>query len=301
MRRLSLLLLVCMASMLAFGQTESAAQPDDRSGNSSGPPMLGIYWAKRVLPANGHKKPPNPDLIWQGGEIMPTASVHPIFWGTTWPTDNSDKVPGIDAFYSGFGGSGYAHASDEYTGTNGQVTSTVAYTGYTKDGTTASGGGNTAAILAEVCKVIGSGAVHNGFYPVYVDLPRGTANYCGYHGAGTCNGVIIQFAFLWNLDGDKCGDPNDTLGLHSQGLSAIANVSAHEFSEARTDPNNAGWRNPQGLENGDLCESPAPIPHAFVTFSNGSMWKLQAEWSNHAYDTNTGYPNGSGQNGCIDN
>jgi hypothetical protein len=133
-------------------------------------------------------------------------------------------------------------------------------------------------------------------------LPRGINDrYCGYHSAGTCNGVIVQFAFIWNLDGDRCGDPVDTLGLHSQGLSAIANVSAHEFSEARTNPNNGGWRNAQQYENADICGSPTAIPHPFVTFSNGSMWKLQALWSNHAYDTGTGFPDSIGELGCIDN
>jgi len=36
-----------------------------------------------------------------------------------------------------------------------------------------------------------------------------------------------------------------------------------------------------------------------VTFSNRSQWKIQGEWSNNAFDTNTGYPNRSGQNGCL--
>ena len=37
-----------------------------------------------------------------------------------------------------------------------------------------------------------------------------------------------------------------------------------------------------------------------VTFPNGSRWKLQGEWSNAAYTTGTGYPNSSGQRGCLD-
>jgi hypothetical protein len=289
-----------MASMLAFGQTESAVQPGNPSNISSAPPMLGIYWAKDVLP--GGKKPPNPDLVWLKGEIMPTVSVHPIFWGTSWPTDQSDKISGLESFYIGFNGSGYAHASDEYTGKNGQVTSAVAYTGYTIDGTPASGGNVSGAIFNEVCKVIGKSAVHNGYYPVYVDLPRGNVPGCSWHSAGTCNGVVVQFAFFWNLDGDRCGDTMDTSGLHSQGLASLAATSAHEISEARTDPANGGWRTSDSLyESADLCGSPSLFPHPLVTFSNGSQWKLWGLWSNHAYDTNTGFPNSTGYNGCIDN
>ena len=38
----------------------------------------------------------------------------------------------------------------------------------------------------------------------------------------------------------------------------------------------------------------------YVTFSNGSKWKVQGEWSNNAYNSGTGYPNRSGQKGCLD-
>jgi len=265
--------------------------------------MLGIYWAPGSHPViPPAKKPPSPDLVWNKGEIMPTVSVHPIFWGTSWPTDQSDKISGLESFYIGFNGSGYAHASDEYTGSNGQVTSAIAYTGYTIDGTPASAGNVPGAIFNEVCKVIGKSAVHNGFYPVYVDLPRGNIPGCSWHSAGTCNGVVVQFAFFWNLDGDRCGDVMDTSGLHSQGLASLAATSAHELSEARTDPANGGWRTSDGMfESADPCGSPSGFPHPLVTFSNASQWKLWGLWSNHAYDTSSGFANSQGYKGCIDN
>ena len=291
-----LLSLTCLVPLQAHGQAAN------QSVNSSEPPMLGVYWAPGFHPVNFFKKtPPSPKLTWHKGEIMPTVVVHPIFWGTTWPTDQSDKISGLESFYIGFNGSGYAHASDEYTGTNGQVTSSVTYTGYTIDGTPASPGNVSGAILSEVCKVIGKDAVHNGFYPVYVDLPRGDVPGCGWHSAGKCNGVIVQFAFVWNLDGDRCGDVMDTSGLHSQGLASLAAVSAHELSEARTDPNGGGWKDPTGFENADICGSPSGFPHPLVMFSNGSQWKLWGLWSNHAYDTSSGFPNSKGYKACIDN
>jgi hypothetical protein len=199
-------------------------------------------------------------------------------WGTSGPADASDKIPGIDTFYSGFGGSGYAGTSDEYAGTNGQVTSSATYHGHVVDGTAASRGGKTAPILAEVAKVIGPNPVPNGFYAVYTDLPRGNSKYCAWHSSGMINSVTVQFAFFWKLDGDPGCDPVDTSGLHSQGLAALANMSAHELSEARTDPTGAGWYDAKGLENGDKCNLVFNVPA--VTFSNGSEWKVQGEWSN---------------------
>jgi hypothetical protein len=158
----------------------------------------------------------------------------------------------------------------------------------------------TSAILAEVCNVIGSGAVANGYYPVYTDAPRKHAGYCAWHSYGQCNGVPVQFAFFFSLDGDAGCDPQDTQTGHSQGLAALANVSGHEYSEAVTDPRNGGWYDSGGSENADKCAWAWPTgAPPYVTFTNGSNWKIQGNWSNQAYDSGTGLPNGSGQLGCI--
>jgi hypothetical protein len=55
----------------------------------------------------------------------------------------------------------------------------------------------------------------------------------------------VQFAFFFNLDGDPGCDPADTQTGHSQGLAALANVTAHEISEARSDPANPGEFSPR--------------------------------------------------------
>ena len=151
--------------------------------------------------------------------------------------------------------------------------------------------------MAEVCREIAK-PVPNGYYPVYVDVPRGNAGYCAYHTFGSCQGVTVQVAFFFNLDGDAGCDPQDTSGLHSQGLAALANVSGHELSEARTDPDSPGaWYDRRGQENGDKCAWTFNVP--LVNFTNGTQWKIQGEWSNNAYNTGTGYMNSSGQRGCL--
>jgi hypothetical protein len=132
-----------------------------------------------------------------------------------------------------------------------------------------------------------------------VDTKRGGANYCAWHSYGTCGSTPVEFAFFFNLDGDAGCDPGDTSGLHSQGLAALANVTGHELSEARTDPSNGGWYDRSGGENADKCAWSFGSP--LLTLSNGSQWKIQGNWSNYAYNTpGTGYPNRSGQYGCID-
>jgi len=37
-----------------------------------------------------------------------------------------------------------------------------------------------------------------------------------------------------------------------------------------------------------------------VSFSGQSRWKVQGNWSNAAFNAGTGYPNRSGQHGCLD-
>jgi hypothetical protein len=113
-----------------------------------------------------------------------------------------------------------------------------------------------------------------------------------------CNGTTVQFAFFFNLDGDAGCDPQDTSGLHSQGLAALANVSGHEMSEMLTDPHLDAWFDASGAENSDKCAWTFGTP--LLTFSNGSQWKVQGNWSNNAFNRSTGYPNSSGQTGCID-
>jgi hypothetical protein len=239
------------------------------------------------------------NMTYHGGKIMPTAVTKAIFWGTSWGTYSGDKITGVDAWYTGFNGSNYAKTVDEYTGSNGQVGPTTTHQGHVIDTSAASGGGSTSAILAEVAKVITSpDKSGNGYYPVYTDLPRGNAGYCAWHSSGTVGGVTVQFAFFWKLDGDAGCDPQDTSGLHSQGLAALANVSGHELSEARSDPASPGaWYDGSGAENGDKCAWTFGVP--LVTFSDGNKWKVQGEWSNAAYIAGTGYPNSSGQRGCL--
>jgi len=287
------LLVGALVLSMAGGMTAAGAASELATGHGNGR-------------GNGHtggsRPRSSPNMTYHCGAIMPTATIKAIFWGTSWNTASAvgDKVTGVDAFYSGFSGSNYAKTSDEYTDSSGhQVGPTTAYQGRLIDTAAASGGSNTSVILNEVAKEITSpDPSGNGYYPVYTDVPRGNANYCAWHSTGTVHGVTVEFAFFFRLDGDPGCDPQDTTTGHSQGLAAVANVSAHELSEARSDPNLNAWYDNQGQENGDKCAWTFNVPS--VKFSDGTAWKVQGEWSNQAYNSGTGYANLSGQRGCLD-
>jgi hypothetical protein len=264
--------------------------------------------ARAARPQSG-----SPNMTNHGGVVMPTASTLPIFWGTSWGTNPGDKITGIDSFYGGYSGSGYANTTTEFAGTVGingikvppttTVPSTTTGLPHLLDGSPAAGGANSSVILQEVAAALTNNGVAppkdgSGYYPVYTDIPRGNAGYCAYHSSGTINSTRVQFAFFWKLDGDSGCDPKDTTTGNSEGLAALANVSGHELAEAMTDPATPGaWYDGSGNENGDKCAwTFGALP---VTFSGGRSWKIQGEWSNNAYTGQTGYPNLSGQKGCL--
>jgi len=231
-----------------------------------------------------------------GGTVLTTNKTEAIFWGD-W-TNPGDKITGLDTFFQGFGGSAYANASTEYSGTNGRVTSSSTYLGHVLDTTAAPNRAlTTAQAVAEGCKISGNNPDASALYLIYTSTGAGNVNYCAWHSWGNCsNGAAIQVAYMPNIDGLAGCDPTDTWTTHSQGLSAVANVTAHELSETITDPRGAGWFDSAGAENGDKCAWVFP---SVVTFSNGSQWKLQPEWSNAAFTAGSGYPNTSGQKGCL--
>ena len=284
-----LLAATALAAVVAASLTSgtAAAVPQLVAGNPHG-----IVFVRGARPGPGPAQ--DPHLVFHGGGIMTSSAATAIYWGPSWAdtTFVSDKVAGLDSLYTGFDGSRYMGTNTEYSGTNGQVGTGVAYGGHVIDtSATSRRAPKTSDVLAVVARNIAN-PVPNGYYPVYSDQPRGHAGYCAWHSYGTINGVPVQFAFFFDLDGDPGCDPGDTSGLHSQGLSALANVSGHELSEAVTDPRGTGWYDASGSENADKC---AWTFNGGVSLPNGTQWKIQGNWSNAAFDTNTGYANG----GCI--
>src|SRR5439155_15067411 len=196
-----------------------------------------------------------------------------------WGSYRGDKLSGIDSFYGGVGGTSYAGTNTEYTDASGKVSSAVSYTGHLVDTSAApSHAPQTSTIAAEVAKMIPS-PVANGYYPVYVDTARGSTRYCAWHSWGTVNGVNVQFAFFFNLDGDPGCDPGSPSTSQSQGLAALGNVSGHELSEALTDPALNAWYDSSGAENADKCAW--TFGSRLVSFKNGTSWKIQGNWSNN--------------------
>jgi hypothetical protein len=291
--RVGVFLTCVVAGLAAFTTAAGARTPTSSDAGQ----RFGVVPAK----ASAHAKGGSPNLIYHGGPVMTSgAAVSAIFWGTNWtnPSFVSDKFTGIDSFYNGLGGSSYAGTNTEYTDATGHVSTAVSYGGHLVDNSAAPPRApKTADILAEVARMIPN-PVSNGYYPVYVDTPRRSAGYCAWHSTGVANGVTVQFAFFFNLDGDPGCDPEDTSGLHSQGTAALGNVSGHELSETLTDQHLNAWYDASGAENSDKC---AWTFGSKLLKLGSTSWKVQGNWSNAAYSANQGYVfSGSTVRGCID-
>src|SRR5579864_422721 len=300
MNRFALVFFLCCSSLLF-------AQSPNRNPNKAEPPIFGPHWTRETA-AKIKTSGTNNNLLYHGGPILPNVTTKAIFWGSSWGTYTGDKITGMDSWYLGVGtvsggsGSAYEATVNEYTDSTGhQVTTSLTYGGHVVDASSLPKRLSTSAVLSEVCKVVGSAAVANGYYPVYVDRKRGGANYCAYHSWGSCGGTPIEFGFFFNLDGDLSCDPGSTVSGESQGLAALANVSGHELSETRSDPNGNAWYASNGNENGDQCAW--TFGGSSVAFLNGTKWKIQGNWSNEA--ANGTSPNGVGYTtslgtGCVD-
>lgn len=296
-------------------RTPTGLAPSTIAANSSANAIDVEKMDAQDLPKNAHvffahgqagRSSKSPNLTYHGGPVMTSVQTLAIFWGSAWNNASfaGDKITGMDAFYTGFSGSAYAGTNTEYTDAAGHhVTGTSTHLGHYVDASSSpTRVPSTADVLAEVCTALskaGKVPQADGYYPVYVSVARGHLQYCAWHSHGPCGGTDVQFGLILNLDGDASCDPGEdpTATGHSQGLAAIANVSGHELSEAVTDPDLNAWYDASGAENSDKCAW--AFSGKLVTLKRDA-WTIQGNWSNAAYDSNKGYANTSGQNGCLD-
>lgn len=116
----------------------------------------------------------------------------------------------------------------------------------------------------------------------------GTNAFAGYHSVSNVSGHGVT---IYALAIDPIVEAPMPSGADPQGFpdaEAAVNVAAHEVVEAMTDPEGAGWMDPNGFEVGDKCESPqsgtplgfAPNGSPYNQVVNGHQYLLQEMWAN---------------------
>ena len=222
-------------------------------------------------------------LATKGGKVLLNSTTYAIYWGSQ-SAFPSDLVSGMATLLSGFTGSSYLATANQYVG----GTATTAYAGsYFDSSTPPKSAPNTAAIVAEVSKVLTANSLTpdpNAIYLVYTsNLPK--VSYCAWHASGSIGTTTVQVAYMPNTAGTTGCYPTSGylpgVTNYSYGTRSLADNTAHEFMEAVTDPvPPTGWTDSTGSEIGDKCNFVYLSPVTLTSGTSTSVWQIQAEWSN---------------------
>src|SRR5947209_924875 len=95
----AVLALIAAAVMLAVPTQAGAARSPAPSAGSELAPKIVAGVAHGLVRPHGAKAPAfsarrSPNMSYHGGVIMTSASIQPIFWGTTWNGYSGDKMTG---------------------------------------------------------------------------------------------------------------------------------------------------------------------------------------------------------------
>ena len=264
-----------------------------------------------LLDAQGKKTPTDPALlsIPRTGSVLHTPGITAIFWGAEWADAgfSDDIIVGMDQLLGGYSGSDYARASTEYYDRNGSISGYSAYRGHVLDLSAAPAPGSltTSVAIAAACRATNNQPNPEDVHIVMTSTDHGGTGACVFHVQGTCGKrgapiLVMGVPFASGVAGTGCDALQDNDTGHSLALAQMANIVIHELADTITNPRGDGWRDGSGASTSDKCIR--IFPNSLIdypVFSNGSVWKLQGQWSNAAYVANSGTPNQSGQAGCV--
>jgi len=254
----------------------------DRAGTHGNTFSRGTY--------NGISYHKGPLIIPARGPI----NVYYIWYGN-WPTTNTATTI-LPNLANGIGGSSYFNINTTYYNTSGlHVLNSVTLAGQTSDNYSQGSSLSDSQVQAVVSSAINSHALPSDTNGVYFVLTSADVNetsgfcttYCGWHTHGAVNGADIKYAFIGNPDRCPSACEAQTISPNNNsGADGMANIIAHELSEAATDPDLNAWYDFFGNENADKCawkfgtEYSAPNGSKYnVTF--GSLkYLLQMNWVN---------------------
>jgi len=233
----------------------------------------------------------NSNVSYHGGEVLRTAKVIPIFWGSYWGSGTGANEKSVmTSFFQQYGTNSHYAVITQYYDTVGGGTNYINATTLTQasdawyDSTNPSKQNVTDAMVqGEVNKYLSTHTWNDyTIYEVFIGPSYYSSDgsstscgghhlaYCAYHGSYTNSaGHVVKYSI----------EPYPSCsGCHASGFTVLNDAqhfACHETREAVTDPVNAWWNSSTGYELDDQCAwTPAP----FVDGGYGYQW----EWSNAA-------------------
>jgi len=286
------------AAALLPAMTLLAARPSDQAASGAQMHVQGIHRTRGAKSAAATAAPAiaanPPNMVDNGGAIIPTSTTYAIFWGK--PSDfPSDAVQGVDDFLRDLDGSDYLGIADQYMRGNkahtrfgGNLFDYSVPAPFDAQGTPNPLGNEVLNVLQAYGMSPDLTAVYLVYTSNYPPIMLEQIGACAFHGyeADNSGNPVAAIAYVPNTAAaqEGCGldtangDPFFSPDAYSRGTRSMINLTAHEFMETITDPFFPAWFAPNGNEIGDPCiyifQTNVPI--------EDDKWRIQEIWSNQA-------------------
>lgn len=216
-------------------------------------------------------------ITYHGGHVMQGPHDVYFIWYGNWRGNTALSI--LPDFVNGLNGSPYFNINTTYTdNTGGRVDNIVALSGQAFDSYSQGSSLTAVQVFDVVNRALVNGALPYDAQGIYfvltsrdvtqTSLPTGGSDffceqamtgYCGWHYSGAFEGRLGRIAFVGDPSTQcpatatfRCSEQSVTPN-GNEGADAMANVIAHELSEAVTDPDLTAWYDSKNEEVGDKC------------------------------------------------
>ena len=222
----------------------------------------------------------NSNLVDHGGPVLSSSRPYAIWWGSPSTWTGTDIKTGLASFFSGLNGSSYVNTAEQYMR---GATLSVAASSSVADTSAPPKKVNPSTLGNEVQREVNTQSLPldpTGIYFVFTSNAPSGGSFCAWHSYAAVGGATVSVVYVPNISSiGGCLVPGASHG-DTPLTQSLANITAHEFMEAITDPFVSAWYDTSHSEIGDKC---AWQFGSAVTLANGSIWQLQEEWSNLAH------------------
>lgn len=249
--------------------------------------LIHIYPPPWLRPMTGPNTAP---VQYHGGSVIHKSALYAIFWRPAGFYMSPKYIPTIKRFFNDVGaGTRQYDILTQYTDANGHPLNSSSLGGSWTDTSDFPQNMNDGTVRAEVLKAIG--VKHwpaGGYKPVFVVFTASKAKVdfalCAYHGNFLNNGQQVAYSIVpyqHDVGPEGCGTPT-LIWPNDRDADQTIDTLWHEEAEAISDPVNAWWRNSDGQEIADICQTTyAPRgPDGGNTTLNGHRYITQELQSN---------------------
>jgi serine protease len=253
---------------------------------------------------NGEAKNPTSNRQLQyhnGGAVQTSPRIYLVLWGPSWNTngDPNGVANRLHYFYQGLGGSNYANALKQFSGSTGAFTNpTGQYKGWIRDTSSVPAQPTKAQVQAAAVRAAQrlNDFNYNAQYVIatpwgVVDQYATAQSFCGWHdwtyAGGNGNWVTYtSLPYMPYMDAIGRGCGGGTVNGATNGkLDGVTILASHGYAESVNNPGLNAWFDSDGSENADKCSWVNLSNYRLV---NGYTLPVQPYWSN-AWRSTYGY------------